>query len=303
MARRNNEKNESKPMSEKIVVETEERSIWSVFAGMVMVFLGIMLVIVGIIALLLYRVDPKLDKTLPVPALTVLPANTSAHALTIRGSVEKEIKRVAVYVNDKEVENAVWVDNGNFKYEYQIDKEGNYKLQVASISGFPIRKVSEKSAVMAVNVDWTAPAKDVAVGYKKEVDTKTLSVTGKTEAFATVVVYNNDAKYIGKADKDGKFSVSVPLAMGQNNFDIEVRDEAGNSVKLDQPIVATRVSGSINGNGSTTGPDLPESAGELEAAMAFLAGNKLMSTFGLLALIVLLANGSLVALKMRKYSV
>lgn len=290
-------------MSEKLVVEVEERSIWSVFAGMVMVFLGIMLVVVGIVALLLYRVEPKLDKSLPTPVLTTLPQYTSSHAITIRGSVDKSIKRVSIYVNDKEVESSVWVDNGNFRYEHPIDEEGLYRLQASSISGFPVRKRSERTPIMAVNVDWTAPSKDVNLVYSKEIDVDKLKVTGSAEPFSTLVFVKGGSKYVVKADKDGKFSTSLPLEVGNNSYDIEVRDEAGNSVKANSPVVASRIAGSINGNGSSVKPDLPEASGELEAAMKFLQENRMMNTFGLVALMLLVLNSALVMGKVRKYSV
>lgn len=294
---------DSGSMGEKLVVQVEERSIWSVFAGMVTIFLGIMLVVVGVVAILLYRVEPKLDKSVDIPELTQLPADTSARALTVRGSVDKSIKRVAVYVNDKMVEENLWVDNGNFKYEYALDKEGVYKLQAASITGFPVRKRSERSPIMAVNADWTAPSKNISLSYEKEVDTNAVKVSGKIEALSTVIFSNGGTSYVGKADKEGKFSVTLPLSLGDNNFAIEIRDSAGNSVKADSTLAAKRVTGSINGGGVVDTPDLPEAAGELEAAMAFLLGNKIMSTLGLIALAVLLINSALVAVKIRRYSI
>ncbi|MBI2356527.1 hypothetical protein HYV12_00500 [Candidatus Dojkabacteria bacterium] len=307
MAPRKMKKNKMKEvnsnMSDKLVVEVEERSLWSVFAGMVMIFLGIMLVVVGIVALLLYRVEPKLDKSINTPVLTVLPSSTSAHALTIRGSVNKDIKRVAVYVNDKEVENAVWVDNGNFKYEYPVEKEGLYRIQAASISGFPVRKRSERSPIMAINVDWTAPSKTVVLKYQKEVDVNTLKVSGEAEPLSTVVFSSAGSKYTAKVDKNGKFSTTLPLTVGSNNYEVEIRDDAGNSVKAENPLIATRITGSINGNGASVDPELPESAGELEAALAFLQGNKVMGSFGVIALIVLAINSLLVLAKVRRYSI
>lgn len=290
-------------MEEKLVVQVEERSIWSVFAGMVTIFLGIMLVVVGVVAILLYRVEPKLDKSVDIPELTQLPSDTSARALTIRGSVDKSIKRVAIYVNDKLVEENLWVDNGNFKYGYALDKEGQYRLQAASITGFPVRKRSEKSPIMAVNADWTAPSKNIVLNYDKEVDTNTVKVSGQIEPLSTVVFSSEGKDYTGKADKDGKFSVTLPLSLGNNSFAIEIRDAAGNSVKADTTLAAKRITGSINGGGAVDSPDLPEASGPLEDAMAVLMGNKLMSTLGLIALVVLLINSALVAVKIRRYSI
>lgn len=290
-------------MSEKLVVEVEERSIWSVFAGMVMVFLGIMLVVAGIVAVFLYRGEPKLDKALPKPELTALPNDTNTNAIMLRGEVDKSIKRVAVYVNDKEVDGAVWVDNGSFRYEYSVEKEGLYRFQASSISGFPIRKRSERTDIMAVNVDWTAPSKIVSYDYKSDVDTEKLTVKGEAEPLSTLVFSAKGDKHVVKVDKDGKFLATLPLSIGENTFDVEVRDSAGNSVKAEKPVIAMRTTGSLNGNGATDGPDLPEASGELEAAMAFLLGNKLMSTFGLLALFALILNSAIVLAKVRKYSV
>lgn len=290
-------------MSEKLVVEVEQRSVWSVFAGMVMVFLGILLVVVGVVALVLYRGEPKLDKTLPTPKLTVLPEHTSAHTLTIRGSVDKSIKRVAIYVNEKEVDGALWVDNGNFRYEYEVKDEGLYRIQASSVDGFPLRKRSEKSDIMAVNIDRKAPSKEVTLAYSNEVDTNSVKVTGSAEPLSTLVFTNADSKHVVKVEKDGTFSTTLPIAVGESTFDIEVRDEAGNSVKAENSIVVARISGSLNGNGATDGPDLPEASGELEAALAFMQGNKIMSTFGILAVLALILNSVMVAIRIKRYSI
>ncbi|HVX93212.1 MAG TPA: Ig-like domain-containing protein [Candidatus Dojkabacteria bacterium] len=282
-------------MTSKVEVKSNNSSV-SVFAGMVVLFFGIILVIIGIVFLVLYKLPPKEDTKIAQPKIETLPVFVNTKTVTVKGTAETS--KVIVYVNDKAVDENVPVRDKEFTYEYKFETEGSYKFEAAAVEGFPVRHRSLKSSDQVISVDWSAPSKDVKFVYSKTVDTKKVNVSGTTEPNSTVIMTKGNKEYTTTADKDGKFTFkNIPLDKGENSFRVVVADRAGNRTLLDNNVVIAYKPGSVDGNGTT---DLPESAGNLTDAMNYVFGNKLMSTFGVIALFLFFISSAFTLLKLRK---
>ncbi len=286
-------------MVEKIQIEKtiNPKSTNSMIVGMTLISLGILVLVVGVVLFFLYRREPQVDKSMPTPTVDEVASATNARSLVVKGSVDGS-ERVMIYVNERAVERNLRVEDGKFAYEYDFANEGEYRFQVASVTGFPVRMRSELSEQLLVDVDWSAPSSEnVALVYEEEVHDGAFSVAGTIDPHTTVVLKRGENRYVAKSDEKGAFELKdVPLSGGENKFEVELRDEAGNRTVLDKGVVVA-MRGDINGNGAT---DIPEASGELSDALAYLAGNKAMGLFGLTALVLFALNSTAVVLKVRK---
>ena len=257
-----------------------------------------MFLLCGGIALIIGKLDPKYDKTVSKPVFTEIPTYTNDTSVKIKGEAKKASK-VQIYVNDKAVDSYVDVKNdGSFVYSYHFPREGSYEIQAAAIKGFPFRKIGPMNDKSTVIADWTAPSIDVKLNFPTIVDTNKFELTGQVEPNAKVTVKNSSGEYSVTAGDDGSFDLKdIPLTVGDNTFDVIITDRAGNSSELTSKFKVTYTQGSINGSGAST--QLPVSAGELDAAKEFLFGNKLMTFFGLTALLILGVNAVIVTRKLK----
>jgi hypothetical protein len=297
MARRS-KKTAKSSMVEKITIErsTDRKNMMSMIVGTTLISLGVLMLVVGVVLVFLYRTPPKIDKSLPVATVEKLPGATNDKSVTIKGEA-KDAKRVMIFVNDQIVEDNLKVENGKFTYEYEMEDEGEYKIQAAVIEGFPVRLRGDKSTLMVVVADWTAPSSDTKLIYTREITASAFTLRGTIDPDTTIVVSTGDKKYVAKSNGEGEFRLrDIPVVEGENRFDVELRDAAGNRTKLDKDVVVAMVADGLNGNGVH---ELPESAGSLSDALTQLTGNRLMIAFGVLALTILAVNSALVVSKLR----
>lgn len=291
-------KRSTNSMVEKIQIEKtiNPRSTNSMILGMTLISLGLLVLVIGVILFFLYRREPQVDRSMSVPTVDETASASNARSIVLSGEAEGA-QRVMVYLNGKILERNLKVDEGKFRYEYDFSDEGEYKFQAATVTGFPVRVRSELSQERVVAVDWSAPSSEnVSLVYEKEIHDGAFSVAGTIDPNTTVVLKRGDNRYVAKSDDKGAFELKdVPLSGGENKFEVELRDEAGNKTVLDKGVtVAMR--GDINGNGVT---DIPEASGELSNALAYLAGNNAMKVFGLIAFALFAVNSTLVVLKVR----
>lgn len=275
------------PMLEKVeITQPEQEGMLSMIIGTVLVALGILLLVVGIVMFVLYYLPPREDRNVSKPVLYELPVYTNTAKLVLKG--ESETDKVMVWVNDELVNGTLKVENKKFELEYPISTEGIYKVEVSALKGFPVRLRSEKTSPVIVNIDWSAPSKNVSFKYEKEVDRKVVTIKGKGEANTVITLKRNDKEYSAKTDDNGNFEIkNIPLVEGGNAFSAVVKDLAGNSTRIDTTIRVIYASGDINGGGAT---DLPESAGLLSNEMSYKLGNTLLTFFGITSLMVLGIN-------------
>ncbi len=282
----------------------EEKEPVSIFGGMVALFLGLILLIVGIVFIVLFNLPARLDENMKAPKLNDLPEYSKEKSVKISGTAE-EGNKVLVYVNGSEYKDLVSVNKDkSFELDYVVDKEGEYKIEVAAIKGFPVRYRSPKSSVETVVMDWTAPSKNVTFTSSKETNKESVKITGTADADSKVTIKNrtDNKEYSATADKDGKFEIKdVKLAKGDNTFNVEISDKAGNKVVLNSDLVIKyNTKASLNGDGAT---DLPESSGEISNFIQEMFANRLFTILGLLSLIVFAINTGLVVNKLRRESI
>ena len=287
------------PLTEKIEItpEKKQESMFSMVIGTVLVALGILLFVSGVVMLVLFNLPPRESTKVVAPVILTQTSSTNLRSVTISGYSKSE--RVMIWVNDELVNKSLGVVEEAFSYDYSVDQEGDYKIEVASIEGFPIRYRSPKTEGVVVTVDWTAPSDSAFIKYTKEVDTKVFTVTGTVEPNATVVISKGSKEYSSKANSKGDFRIkNVPLSLGKNDFSVSVKDSAGNVTKLSKVISVKYLVGDLNGNGAST--SLPVSAGSLDGAKAFLLGNSLMTMFGAIALAAFVTSSGVVLYRSRR---
>jgi hypothetical protein len=297
MARRNT-KGPKVSMVEKTKVKLDpvEGSLGRKVVGMGFALVGFLLILAVIILNIISNVEPRLDESLNVPVLDEIVAFTNKDKVTISGTVE-DSEQVILYVNDTMIREVVTVDeDGRFSYEYNVSEEGEYVFQAVSVVGFPMRRGSEKSESVQIVVDWTAPSADVTLEYEEEVDTGLVTITGEIEPDTYIrLLGEEDIVFETESDEEGMFVLeNVRLVQGENEFRVELEDRAGN-----KNVLARRVT-VLSAVDAPPIDDLPEASGDLANAFRVLLNNRLMSIFGILALVALLASSGVVALKIRK---
>jgi len=263
--------------------ERVSRLVGSLFIG-----LGVLLLAFGIFSYIKFREAPLLDPNLEAPKLVESTTITNGDTLKINGNASG-YDNVFVYVNDKKVGEAK-VEDSKFSYNYKVEDEGEYKISIAGVKGFPNRKISTNSDVISSIVDRTAPSKDsVTFKYGEETNKDTFILVGTTEPNASIEVKRGTESFDGLSDKDGNFRIEgIALDEGKNVFAINIKDLAGNEISLDEKVRVTySPKGSVNGD-AVVDVNIPQAAGTFDE----LIGNNLMMIFGLLALISFIGSST-----------
>jgi len=256
--------------------------------GIIFILVGLFLIIwlVGsfIASKLPYRTDPNL----PIPTLDQPKEYTNEDSTIISGTVLPG-ETVVLYEDSKRTDLKVETDeNGAFTFEdVPLDDEGTFDFDAAVIRGGLLKRRSEFSNTVSVTADFTAPSSTISFDYQPDSTADKATIKGAAEAGAIVVLEGPSQSYEAVVDESGNFIFTdIPLTAGENTFTVKIKDLAGNEVVATKKVVIAYAGGDLNGDGATTGPngELPESAGELDAALAFMKGNSLMMILGLAAL-------------------
>ena len=143
---------------------------------------------------------------------------------------------------------------------------------------------------ISTSIDWTPPSSTISLEYESLSPSSSATVKGSADPNTTIIIENETNAYEGIVNEDGTFEIpGVALANGLNSYTVRIKDRAGNEVVSEEKVKISYEGGDLDGLGVATGPgqQLPESAGELEAAMDFLTGNSMMLIIGVAALAVL----------------
>jgi hypothetical protein len=266
--------------------------------------------IFGIIAIWT-RFSPFYDKNIGKPDLNSMPAFTNAEEFEIRGR-SPNADKVVILVNGQIVSGIVYPDKNNmnaFSYKYRFPKEGEYTIQAASVKGWLILSMSDKTDFALVTFDKTPPSNIIELNYSEETVEDNFDLSGKAEPNLKIILHRGDSQYSEKVDGKGYFKFNdVPLQKGGNHFTVELIDQAGNGVILGRTIdiamgsiLENGISTSVgSGTGANSQVALPESAGEIEKAMGELFKNDFMVVVGLIALVLLAFNSFVVLVKLRR---
>ncbi len=272
--------------------ERLSRLVGSIFIG-----LGVLLVAFGIFSYIKYREEPLLDPEFESPLLENVTSVTNGDVIKIQGSA-KGYDNVFIYANDEKIAEVKVEDDSKFSYEYPVEKEGEYKIAIAGVNGFPSRKISPKSEIATSIVDRTAPSKEgVTLKYGTETNKNTFILVGTVEPNTTIEVKRGTDSFSALADKDGNFRIEgIKLEEGKNVYSVYIKDLAGNEVQLDEKVRVNYSSlGSVNGD-AVVDQNIPQAAGTFDE----LIGNNLMMVFGLLALLAFIISSSVVYLKNKR---
>ncbi len=280
----------------KVNVDPAENSFGRKIIGMGFALVGFLLILGVIVLNIISNVEPQLDEELSAPKLDEITPHTNKDKIVISGSVE-DAEQVILYVNDEMLREVIGVEEEKFSYSYEIPEEGEYVFEAASVEGFPFRRGSERSNSVNVAVDWTAPSADVSIEYESEVDGGLVNITGEVEPNIFVrLLENGETDYEVQADEDGMFEIEdVRLEAGENEFRVELEDRAGNKNVLARRIEVT----SLVDAPEVVDEDLPEASGELASAMNALFNNRLMTVFGVVAMLALVTSSGFVVAKKR----
>lgn len=258
--------------------EKMSRIVGSIFIGF-----GVLLVAFGIYSFIRFREEPALDIGLEAPTLSEVTPLTNGDTVLVRG-IAKGYEDVFVYVDNVKIGSVKVADDGTFAYEYKVEDEGEYIINVAGVKGFPNRIMSPKSDMKSAIVDRTDPnPENFSFVYGEETNKETFIVAGNAEPMSTVTIKRGTDSYSAVADSEGKYRIEgIVLDDGKNVFTTTVKDQAGNEIVLDEKIRVTySPSGSINGDAvAGVSDDIPQAAGEFDT----LIGNKLMLVFGVIAM-------------------
>lgn len=280
------------------------------FIGMAIIILGVVILLMVLAAAFLANRDPRVDKGLTVPTVKV-EEYVDSKDFDVRGQTdpdtEVEIRVQSDFDSSKdEYQNtetySVEVDgDGEFVAEVSVDEEGEYAVSAATIKGFPIKSISEFSEPVVVTVDTTAPSANVELNYPDTAKSG-FTLSGTVDPDTEVILEGEDTTYIDISDDEGAFAIEN-IDMGdkeESEFTVVLRDKAGNERELNEKVVVrntavTGQEGDLNGDGVTTGPDLPEASGPLEDGLAAVASNQLIVLMGLAALGIFAVNSGVVA--------
>ncbi len=305
-------KEEKKSMSEKTEPKVKKKNTTKLI-GILVAFGVFALLILGLILLIISRAEPGVDETLSKPVFKDLPKVTNSEKLSIKGK-QKDLGKVIVYVDEKEIAK-VDVKDDSFVYEYAFDAgEGDYKIEGAGLKTGLIKKRSKKTEAVIVTYDKTPPSTDIELDYPEETDKDKFTLKGNAEENIEVTLRSNGESFSTTTNDKGDFSIEdVSLNEESNSFTLVLIDKAGNEVELtDEFSVVYASTGDLNGPGVSDStdevsdteetPDLPQSAGEFDAAMEFLAQNDLMFVTAILALLAFTLSSGFFVVKYSRES-
>lgn len=258
--------------------ERMSRIVGSIFIG-----LGVLLVAFGIYSIIRFREEPILNIDLEPPVLSEVTALTSGQTIIIRGTAQG-FDEVFIYINDEKAGRAKIQNDYTFSYEYTVENEGEFQINIAGVKGFPNRVISSRTEAKTSLVDWTNPSTEsVSLIFGEETNKETFILAGTAEPLSTVTVRRGTVINDVIANEQGEFRIeNIPLEEGKNVFTVSIKDRAGNEVILEEKIRVTfSPEGEINGD-AVVDENIPQASGELD----ILFGNQLMFVFAIVALVI-----------------
>jgi len=156
------------------------------------------------------------------PEIEELPEFTNKESLTISGSSNAEVA-LTLFVNGTKTGETTADSGGNFSFVNVALKEGLNLLKVVATNS----KEETQEQTSLITLDKTKPDLNIESPKNGETfpdDTKTITVKGKSEPDATILV--NLIQAITNAD--GSFSYILTIAPGENKIEIKSTDKAGN---------------------------------------------------------------------------
>jgi len=290
-----------KTMSDKVVLQKKDHEMASRVVGTIFIIVGTILVGLGIYSFVTYKIEPELDENLTTPILRELSSVTNDRIVELGGTAEG-IQKVRIFLDDVLLE-TIKVEDGKFKYEWEVEDEGIYAISIDGLKGFPRQKRSAISETTFLTVDRTPPSSNISLEYPVEVVMESFLVEGVIDPNTTLILKRGTQSYSGVSDEDGNIELVISLLdEGKNVFGLLLRDEAGNETIPEEKVRITySPRGDIDGNGvQGVSTEIPEASGNLLEAMKEVFNNQLMIFFGLLAILSMFITSVILVRKAKK---
>lgn len=168
------------------------------------------------------------------PTIEELPEFTNKESITISGSSNAEVT-LTLFVNGTKTGETTADAGGNFSFVNVALKEGLNLLKVVATNS----KEETQEQTSLITLDKTKPELSITAPKNGETfpdDTKSITVKGKSEPDATVLV--NLIQAITNAD--GSFSYVLTVTPGENKIEIKSTDQAGNVITEKLTIVIAK---------------------------------------------------------------
>lgn len=286
-------------MVSKVEVKEPKENFLSRIIGTLFICLGLILIFYGIFSFIRNNRSPYVNDAFTSPTLSGTPTVVNGDSIIVKGQAEG-YRNVEVYLDNEPVGKAKVNKDGFYEFSKKIEDEGRYILSVAGLKGFFKRSVSPKSDPVVVKVDRTAPEL-TKLDYSKEVGTQTFGIVGEAEPGSKILLKRGTDLYEAIADINGKFQLKdISLEDGTNVYALAVKDEAGNINEIEEKVsVIYSKDSAVNGN-AVTDSNLPVAAGELDIALSVMRDGRIMSLFGIMALLAFITTSGVILLKKRQ---
>lgn len=156
------------------------------------------------------------------PKINPLPKATASETIDISGSSEAN-SIIKLYLNDTETKNTQTDENGTFIFKKITLSKGDNTLYTQAIDS--AGNTSQKSKAETITFKTEGPLLEV----QNETDQENglVKITGTTDQ--DVIVTVNGRRAI--VSRNGTFTIEFKLNEGENNFQLEAEDAAGNITK------------------------------------------------------------------------
>jgi hypothetical protein len=211
----------------------------TVFLGFLTVFLFILIIVFGLPFLIKFSIflgntknskDVSTTNVLPplAPRLVVPFEATNSSQIKIDGFAEAGVI-VELLKNDESIGKTDVTSNGDFSFDNIDLSQGDNNFSAVAIKDKT--GSSEASKEITVVYDNTPPELTMTNPNQDSVtvDSANISITGKSEKGASVLVNNR----VAAVDDDGNFKIELQLNSGDNSVEIIARDAALNETKKD----------------------------------------------------------------------
>lgn len=211
---------------------------------------------------------------LEAPVLINLPEFTNKNTISVEGTAAKN---ASIEITDgQSTVSTVSDKNGKFVAVTEIKNEGKVTYSATAtkrVLFFTVK--SDKSNEVSTTYDKTAPNIKL-IALPKTVTKSEYTIQGSTSEPTKVTIKVNNKETVVETDKDNKFSLKVSFVKGTNSVTVVAKDAAGNETASATATVTystgTITNGSTTKTGTTSKSNLPNSSGELEAALNTVFG-------------------------------
>lgn len=263
-------------------------------------FIISLLLLCGLIGVFVYRSTTtyKLDS----PTIAALPATTNSNTITVEGTAPKN---ATIEISSENNSYTTTSDkNGYFNVTVESGNDGKHTYYAIARKRMVIFNFeSNRSNEVFTVVDKTAPNLKI-VALPKTVTSSKYTLKGTSSEKASIKITASGKEYSVNTNKDLAFSQVIDLREGDNAITVVAKDDAGNQTST-ATLATTYRTGSVyipdtNANGRGK-PTLPDSSGELSAALSTVFGRAVAISAVMLGILGYFAStGVITLLRMAK---